>query len=83
MFVSATSGAVTRMTAWADSQYGVESGWKILWERSVAVPHLSLQTIDVVVFIVTAQRILTYKTYIHCKISSRMDSINVLVSENT
>ena len=38
MRVSATSGAVTRMTAWADSRYGIESGWKILGERSVAVP---------------------------------------------
>ena len=38
MLVSATSGAVTRMTARADSRYGIESGWKILGERSVAVP---------------------------------------------
>ena len=38
MLVSATSGAVTRMTAWTDSRYGIESGWKILGERSVAVP---------------------------------------------
>ena len=36
--ISDTSGAVTRMTAWADSRYGIESGWKILGERSVAVP---------------------------------------------
>ena len=26
------------MIAWADSRYGIESGWKILGERSVAVP---------------------------------------------
>ena len=38
MLVSATSGAVTMMAAWADSRYGIESGWKILGERSVAVP---------------------------------------------
>ena len=38
MLISAASGAVTRITAWADSQHGIESGWKILGERSVAVP---------------------------------------------
>ena len=38
MLVSATSGAVTRKTAWADSRYGIESVWKILGEMSVAVP---------------------------------------------
>ena len=42
MLVSATSGAVTRMTAWADSRYGVEYGGKIQGERSVAVPLSSL-----------------------------------------
>ena len=36
--MSATSGAVTRMTAWADSRYSIESGWQILGKRSVAVP---------------------------------------------
>ena len=41
--MTATSGAVTSMTAWEDSRYGIESdsiesGWKILGERSVAVP---------------------------------------------
>ena len=34
--ISATSGACARMTAWA--RYGIESGWKILGGRSVAVP---------------------------------------------
>ena len=36
--MAATSGACARMTAWADSRYGIESGWKILGKRSVAVP---------------------------------------------
>ena len=37
MLVSSTSGVCARMTAWADSRYGMESAWKILGERSVAV----------------------------------------------
>ena len=41
MLICVTSGAVTRMTAWADSRYGIESCWKILGERSVAVPLYS------------------------------------------
>ena len=36
--IPATSGACVRMTAWADSRYIIESGRKILGERSVAVP---------------------------------------------
>ena len=47
MLVSATSGACARMTAWADSRYGIESGWKILEERSVAVPRSLLNKREV------------------------------------
>ena len=38
LYNTGASGACARMTAWADSRYGVASGWKILGERSVAVP---------------------------------------------